>query len=301
MSTMQAFLDRIVPVFGWPRSVYSDNGAHFTGTAIWNMWKDHGVSHFTAAISHPQSVGLSERYVQMTMGRVRLKCITMGSSANWGLLVKDALIDINTRCIRIHGYTPAEILLGYNPASSQHEIIAGDREVVIGPGRNWIQSGEVEVPEEDTIHVGIDRRDERGTTAMQKLARSQDLLNRRATPGSKWPRAGDLVLVRDIQLAKEKGKKLEPRWSTPRILERISKSEVSGHVRQLHDPPNRTKRYHLDDLIPYASRTNESFPSVAVTAAPAVEYARDALGNVQGSWSVGQRSFDLSDIGRESR
>lgn len=72
----------------------------------------------------------------MTMGRVRLKCIAMGSSANWGLLVKDALIDIDTRCIRIHGYTPAEILLGYNPASSQHEIITGDREVVMGPGSN---------------------------------------------------------------------------------------------------------------------------------------------------------------------
>ena len=138
MSTMQVFLDRIVPVFGWPRSVYSDNGAHFTGTAIANMWKDHGVSHFTAAISHPPSVGLRERYVQMTMGRVRLKCIAMSSSANWGLLVKDALIDINTRCIRIHRYTPAEILFGYNPASFQHEIIAGDREVVIRPGRNWI-------------------------------------------------------------------------------------------------------------------------------------------------------------------
>ena len=76
------------------------------------MWEDHGFLQFTAAISHPQSVGLSERYVQMVMGRIRLKCIELGNSKDWGLLVKDALIDVNTRCIRLHGYTPSEILLG---------------------------------------------------------------------------------------------------------------------------------------------------------------------------------------------
>jgi transposase InsO family protein len=290
LSTMQVFVDRVVPVVGWPRSVYSDNGTHFTGSAIKKMWNDHGVAHFTAAISHPQSVGLSERYVQMTMGRIRLKCITMGSSANWGLLVKDAVIDINTRCVRIHGYTPAEILLGFNPVTSHQSVITGENRIVRGDAL------EDHTPEEDTIHVHTDTRDERGMTATQKLARNQDSLTVQPSRGYKRPEVGDLVLVRDIQLAKEKGKKLEPRWSTPRILEKVSKSGVSGHIRQLHDPPGKTKRYHMDDLIPYVARSQETFPGTTNVAAPAIEYTRDALGSVQGNWSVGQRAFDLGDV-----
>lgn len=72
-ATMQFIVDKIVPIVWWPKSVYSDNGSHFTGNAIRQMWKDHRVLQFTAAISHPQSVGLSERYVQMTMGRIWLR------------------------------------------------------------------------------------------------------------------------------------------------------------------------------------------------------------------------------------
>ena len=78
-STMRAFVDKVVPIRGWPKSVYSDNGSPFTGAAIRKMWEDHGVMHFTAAISHPLSVGLSERYVQMVKGHIRLRCILLGS------------------------------------------------------------------------------------------------------------------------------------------------------------------------------------------------------------------------------
>ena len=68
------------------------------------------------------------------------------------------------------------------------------------------------------------------------------------------------MLVRDFQQAKHKGAKLEPRWSTPRIVDRISASGVSAHIRQLHDPPGITKRFHLDDLIVYVPRGHD-FPS----------------------------------------
>ena len=297
-ATMQFIVDKVVPIVGWPKSVYSDNGSHFTGNAIRQMWKDHGVLQFTAAISHPQSVGLSERYVQMTMGRIRLCCIEMGSSRDWGLFLKDALIDINTRCVRVHGYTPSQIYLGFNAKTSQEPVLGTSTAVAFNEDGNWVRGSEIPTAEEDTIHVYMDRRDEQNFTAIRRVARSRDHIRSKASPGYRQPKVGDLVLVRDIQLAKEKGKKLEPRWSTPRILERMSKSGISGHVRQLHDPPGKTKRYHLDDLIPYTSRTGKHVPANAVL--PAIEYTRDALGNVLGSWVVGQRAFDLGDLrGRE--
>ena len=297
LSTMQVIVERIVPVVGWPKSVYSDNGTHFTGAAIKKMWEDHGVQHFTAAVSHPQSVGLSERYVQMTMGRIRLKCIERGTSRDWGLLVKDAVIDINTRCVRIHGYTPSEILLGYNAVTSRRAVIAnelGHSTESDAADRNWIHRDNIPIPEEDTIHVRMDTREERGDIASQRLSRSQDAVVPKESRGYRKPKVGDLVLVRDTQLAKDKGRKLEPRWTTPRILERMSTSGVSGHVRQLHDPPGKTKRYHLDDLIPYVSRGSDGeAPTPTVT--PTIEYTRDSLGDVPGRL-VGQRAYDLGDL-----
>lgn len=99
VSTIPALLDHVLPVVGWPLTVYSDNGSHLTSTLISKMWSDHGVIHFTSAISHPQSVGLSERYVQMLMGRIRLSCISLGTSRDWGKEIRNALLSINTRCV----------------------------------------------------------------------------------------------------------------------------------------------------------------------------------------------------------
>lgn len=290
-SMMRFFINHIVPIVGWPKSVYSDNGSHFAGSAIREMWKDGGVLHFTTAISHPQSVGLSERYVQMVMGWVCLKCISAGSSKDWGLHVKDAIIDIKTRCVCIHGYTPSEILLGFNAVSSREPATGQQQQ---GDGSvNWMEHCEIPTASEDTIHVHVDRRDEQSQSANLKLAHNKDNLHVKGSAGYKEPKPGDLVLVRNIQLAKEKGKNLEPRWSTPRLLERISRSGVSGHIRQLPDPPGQTKRYHIDDLIPYLSRNQNPIP--ANTIIPVIEYSQDSTGSVQGNWSTGQRAFDLSD------
>ena len=64
--------------------------------------------------------------------------------------------------------------------------------------------------------------------------------------------AGDLVLLRDLQPEKQHGKKLNPRWFVRRIVDSLSSSGVSCNVRQIHDPPTATKRYHIDDLAVYA-------------------------------------------------
>ena len=119
VSTMRALLDHVIPVVGWPLTVYSHNGSHFTGSLISQMWSDHGVIHFTSAISHPQSVGLSERYVQMLMGRIRLSCISLGTSRYWSKEIRNVFLAMNTQRARLHGYSPAEILLGFNPSTTR--------------------------------------------------------------------------------------------------------------------------------------------------------------------------------------
>ena len=293
-STMKALLEHIIPIMGWPLTVYTDNGSHFTGSQITKMWSDHGVIHFPSALSHPQSVGLSERYVQMLMGRIRLRCISLGSSVNWGLEIRNAVLSINTRCIRVHGYTPAEILLGFNPTITwTTELDMGD-----WAKSHLLQDGEVVEPSYDNITDNIDIREERGSQAISRLAQSQDKIQPVKTSGYRKPKVGDLVLLRDFQLAKDKGRKLDPRWSTPRLLVKISKSGVSAHVRQLHDPPGVTKRYHFDDLLVYLPRTG-AYPELGAgkRLEKGVEYVRGAMGVLENMGIAGQRAFDLSDMG----
>lgn len=295
ISTMKALLDHVFPVVGWPLSVYSDNGSHFTGQLISTMWKDHGVMHFTSAISHPQSVGLSERYVQMLMERIRLACLSLGTSDYWSCEIRNAVLAINTRCIRIHRYTPAEILLGFNPSSTRkaEEGFEQWAKKTLAPE----VQGYINQPDESYLHGYIDTRDERGLLAGEQLARKQDHTNPRKTSSYRKPQIGDLVLVRDFVQAKDRARKLDARWSTPRMLEKISHSGVSGHVRQLHDPPGKTKRFHFDDLLLYVPRKGSSARPVREEAnSQAVQYERGAMRDVQGVWGVGQRSFDLGDL-----
>lgn len=64
-------LEEIVKVFGLPRAVYSDNGSHFVQGVLAAYLKARGVRHYPAPKSHPSSVGLSERYVQLVLHALR--------------------------------------------------------------------------------------------------------------------------------------------------------------------------------------------------------------------------------------
>jgi hypothetical protein len=168
-STMDMILNNVVPITRRPRSIYSDNGRRSTGMEIQDMFARFGVTHFAAVISHLSAAGLAERYVQMLVGQIRLRCLDHKSSSFWGLLVREAVVDINTRCVRIHGFTPAEILLGYNPRQTRVEAD--------GDAQHWLKDGlspgYVLHPTENQITFYIDKKDEKGTAATDRVARDQ--------------------------------------------------------------------------------------------------------------------------------
>ena len=124
-------VETIVPIFGWLRSVYCDNGSHFTGDKVTAMWALFGTMRFLAPITHPSSVGFAERYVQLVIGAIRLQCIQHGEEAmeRWGIFVAPAVVALNTRVVKGHGYTPPEVLLGFNGQIS-HENVYLNRELL---------------------------------------------------------------------------------------------------------------------------------------------------------------------------
>ena len=234
-STMDTILNYVTLVVGWPRSVYSDNGSHsgFMGKEIQEMFSKFGVTHFSAAISHPSAVGLAERYVQMLTGRIRLRCIDNTTPKHWGLLVREAVIDKNTRCIRIHGYTPAEILLGFNPTNSHTKVQGGSLQCWLTQG---ITPDDILSSTAEEIQVYVDKRDESGFSALERLAahhHSQEQATKPPGGSFRRPKAGDLVLLCDLARDKHLGRKLDPQWTEPRLVDDISKNAfASGRYSQ---------------------------------------------------------------------
>ncbi|KAI9775776.1 MAG: hypothetical protein M1839_000904 [Geoglossum umbratile] len=69
------FENHIALNFGYPYSLYTDNGSHFVGALAADFFEDKGIFHYDAPISHPSSVGLVERMVQLVLNRTRAYCI----------------------------------------------------------------------------------------------------------------------------------------------------------------------------------------------------------------------------------
>jgi transposase InsO family protein len=105
-----------VTVFGWPASVYSDNGSHFVQGQLPLVLKANGVRHFPVPKLHPQSVGLIERYVQLILYGLRRHTLLVDRGKHlWDRYLPLVVNSINDRVLRVHGYTPSQLLFGITP------------------------------------------------------------------------------------------------------------------------------------------------------------------------------------------
>ncbi|SLM37532.1 Ribonuclease H-like domain [Lasallia pustulata] len=190
--------------FMWmEKAIYSDNGSHFTGQEINTIFQSHGVTHYTAPVTHPSSVGLIERNVQLVLSQLRARCIAAGTPGSWSRYIPEIALSINTRLIQVHGYSPAELLLGYKPKLAHFNIQPLKLPI-------WMDEMEAEATRTYGLYVAL--REETRNQATESLATHQGKNEaKRAIPlGLLSP--GDLVLVRDTQLDNQRGRKLEARW-----------------------------------------------------------------------------------------
>ena len=103
VSDMVQVLKKIAKIFGWPIAIYCDNASYFVKGQVPEELKIQQVMQFSAPITHPSSVGLSERYVQLVLTELR----TVLAHENLPLERWDSCLDtvvfaINTRILRIH-------------------------------------------------------------------------------------------------------------------------------------------------------------------------------------------------------
>ena len=271
-----ALLTEVVNYFGWPRAVYTDNGAHFVSGAFAEVLRRFSVIHIPAPKAHPQSVGLAERYVKLLVDG--LKVTVMGQKRqqeDWDLVVDSVVHAINTRVLSVHGFSPAELLLGFNPNRSGREVTPRAERAVATLSASACQGNDLWSKEEELAQRQLERlvrldhiRAEAATKiTAQAEKREENQRPARYTP----PKAGDLVLLRRFLLDQRKGNKLEARWEGPYILSDISWHGKSGRLLDINTKQLvRVKkgalrnRVHLNDLKIYLPRRTEMADDVGM-------------------------------------
>jgi hypothetical protein len=116
-SVVSFFNNFIIPHFRVPFSLYTDNGSYFTGEPAAIYFKTKEIQYFMAPVSYPSLVGLVERIVQLVSSRLRAYCIDHRQAGIdvWGSAANHIMQLINTYLIKIHGFTPAELMFRYRP------------------------------------------------------------------------------------------------------------------------------------------------------------------------------------------
>ena len=262
-SVNDMWVNHLSPIMGWPATLYCDNATYFVGNETRTLFHTHGTQFITAPITHPASVGLAERAVQMVGGQVRKWVLQRGHSymTKWAYALTPGLVNINTRLIRVHGFTPAEILLGFKPKWHRVEnrdvfnTAEATEALQSTPGEHWSFIWEFRNEQRDRMAHSI--------TEAHDRAKPKD-------PMWTTPKPGDWVLVRRSQFDNKRGNKLEAKWDGPKLLTRVTESGVSGFVKNIYGE-GIEKRYHLDDLKTYIPRTYQPLSTLTVTS------SRDAM------------------------
>ena len=211
-------IERVARLVGWPLAVYTDNGTHFTGAEFHQTLVRNNIKHFPAPRHHPQSVGLSERYVQLVIGILH-KRVQHTDKLLWDTLLDDVVSSINTRVLRIHGKSPAELLFGFTP---RHH---GDQSL------------------DDAVNLeGIDQAayglrladlDEARDIAGGVFTAAADAREQKSEALWTSLKEGDLVLVRNFEVTKNLGRKLDAQWEGPFRLVDVSRHQKSGRLQDL--------------------------------------------------------------------
>lgn len=243
--------NNVARVFGWPGSLYTDNGSHFTGAECHDRVEAMGTRHILAPVTAPWSVGLLERIVQLVIAGLR--AFVAGDPGNvfeWDKFLSMVIQSINSRVLDIHGFTPAELLLGispryFGPLSVDQQPIA---ETLQSTSRQWEGEPSKEV-NLATMASRVERVHEVRESLRDHIAKTKKI----AEPNRTFKK-GDLVLLRRIDLDQSKGRKLEARWAGPFIVHKLLKQQRSCLLRDLASNLTLGK-YHIDHLKLFVHRS----------------------------------------------
>ena len=186
--------------------------------------------------THPSSVGLSERYVQLLMTGLRATLLKGDRiNADWETVLPEITHSINTRKLRVHGFTPSELLFGFNPRHGEFDLGVRDLTVTAALCETLVPY-EIDGPNDATIRNIALRLAHLDEICGLAASRTIEEANKPAGKKAQWEalQENDLVLLRRFEVDKNKGKKLAARWEGPYLLTDLSWHKRSGRLRDIN-------------------------------------------------------------------
>lgn len=269
------FLEQYVTrIFGWPLAMYVDNGSHFVKGLLPARLVKAGTKLFSAPVSHPRSVGLAERYVQLILAGLRTVIQAEdhqgegqagrvpASMDKWDEFLDGVVYAINTRVLKVHGFTPSQLFLGFNVRTHplDETVVEAMRKSQLVELLQGANPGEMSAEEEEVTKAHYESRlaalEEIRELTRDRVMRSQEERELNADiPRYALPTLGDLVLRRRFVVDKSLGMKLHAKWDGPYKLVTVSQTGTAGEIEDLKTG-KRLGRYAFNTLKVFVPRTD---------------------------------------------
>ena len=105
--------DHIVLMFDWSKSVYSDNESYFVNNNVHAIYLEHEINQFTKSMSLSLFIELLKRTIQMLLILITKSCVNRKTINSWSLKVRNYVLIINIKAIKIHEYQSAQLMLRF--------------------------------------------------------------------------------------------------------------------------------------------------------------------------------------------
>ena len=252
----QWVVDDFCEKYATPLVVYSDRGTHFVGQKMQAYWTRKGIKHVASPSASPKSTGMVEVHNGLLEERIR-RLLAAEPSKEWDQVLLRATRALNTREVRVHGYSPFQLLFGIpprlnlpgdNPLLSE---IHGNAALLIQLDgiRATLQSTE-QGPVEEVLWAEAEREEVREEARQRRWAYAERVVawtsRNLVKPGPLQP--GDLVMLRDSAVAKEKGLKFFYRWTGPYHVRSVTQGGMSCLLQHPHEDKALYGTHHRDDV-----------------------------------------------------
>ena len=170
----------------------------------------------------------------------------------WDLLLPGIVRAANTRCIKTFGFSPAQLLLGFNPRYSKGVDEFEDilRLRAVDESIDSLMSEETMTLEEANFKSRLAILDKLRERSLSKRFRSGESLAK-ATAKSGIPareiRKGLLARLRRLDQDNQHSHKLEPRWEGPYGVHKMAAHGHSAWIEDLYSARVK-RRYHINSL-----------------------------------------------------